>query len=308
MHTPAQKTAETGRDSPLSDGGDRYIIRRPRSTGTPFLPHIPAGAQTSMNRGRLFVNIRLDAWAATLVAVFVSSVAFTWYGMTNRNPVQSEKEYDFFRDRYGPDHFSEREEEWMIRDFFQDRRHGVFVDVGANHYQGGSKTYYLETRLDWSGIAVEPQTEFQPDYAKFRPQTKFFPFFVSDMSNETARLYVIKKASFVASSDEEFVKQFGQPDEVRDVPTITLNDLLAAEGITTIDFLSMDIELHEPQALKGFDIQRFRPSLVAIEGLLPVRQQILDYFARNGYVLLGKYMWVDRENMYFAPLPAAAAP
>jgi FkbM family methyltransferase len=261
-----------------------------------------------MSRTRPLVNISLDAWALALVAVFVSSVAVTWYGMTHRNPVQSDKEYDYFRDRYGPDHFTEREEDWIIRDFFQDRRDGVFVDVGANHYQATSKTYYLETRLGWSGIAIEPQTEFQADFARFRPRTKFFPFFVSDVSNDTARLYVIKSSSTVASSDQEFVKQFGRPDEVRNVPTITLNDLLEAEGIRAIDFLSIDIELHEPQALKGFDIRRFKPSLVAIEGLLPVRQPILDYFARNGYVLLGKYIWVDRENMYFAPLPDAPAP
>jgi FkbM family methyltransferase len=258
-----------------------------------------------MSRTAPHIDVRLDAWTLLLAGSFVVAVTFPlWVAKfaAESHPVQSAAELEYFRERYGPDRFTEREEEWLIRDYFQDRRGGVFVDVGANHYQQTSKTYYLESRLGWSGIAIEPQTEFQADYATHRPRTKFFPFFVSDTSNDTARLYVIKRASTVASSDEAFVKQFGQPDDVRDVPTITLNDLLAAEGVTKIDFLSMDIELHEPQALKGFDIQRFKPALVAIEGLLPVRQQILDYFARNGYVLLGKYMWVDRENMYFAPL------
>ena len=45
--------------------------------------------------------------------------------------------------------------------------------------------------------------------------------------------------------------------------------------------MSMDIELAEPQALAGFSIGRFNPSLVAVEAHPPVRQQILDYFARN---------------------------
>ena len=84
------------------------------------------------------------------------------------------------------------------------------------------------------------------------------------------------------------------------MPTITLNDLLRAEGISKIDLLSIDIELHEPQALKGFDIKRFKPSLVCIEALPPVRQQILDYFAANGYVVVGKYVWVDLENLCLA--------
>jgi len=72
-------------------------------------------------------------------------------------------------------------------------------------------------------------------------------------------------------------------------------------GVKAVDFLSMDIELHEPQALKGFDIERFRPALVCIEGLLPVRQQILDYFADHRYVLVGWYVRVHRKHFYFMP-------
>jgi FkbM family methyltransferase len=246
------------------------------------------------------------------IAVLVYLVAFAvwksyvWGRTTPINPVQSAKEMAPLRQRYGPEHYTEREEEWLIRDFFQDRRDGFFVDVGANHFQDANKTYYLESKLGWSGLAVEPQTRFAADYAAHRPRTKFLPFFVSDVSNETARLYVINRASMVASSDKEFVEQFGKPDEERDVPTITLNDLLDSEDVKHIDFLSIDIELHEPQALKGFDIGRFRPSLVCIEALQPVRQQILDYFTSHGYVIVGKYIWVDLENMYFAPLGATA--
>ena len=77
-----------------------------------------------------------------------------------------------------------------------------------------------------------------------------------------------------------------------------------AEGIDKVDLLSIDVELHEPQALKGFDINRFKPALVCIEGLIQTRQHILNYFARHGYVPVAKYIWVDRENLYFAPLDA----
>jgi FkbM family methyltransferase len=223
-------------------------------------------------------------------------------GKAAPNPVVSAAEMEYFRKKYGPSHYSEREEEWMIRDYFQDRRDGFFVDVGAHHFKSASKTYYLEEKLGWSGLAIEPQREFAEEYTKYRPRTKFLPFFVSDVSNEKARLYVLNKMRSVASSNSDFVKQFGQPDEVREVPTITLTDLLDAQGIKKIDFLSMDIELHEPQALKGFDIARFSPSLVCIEALAPVRQQILDYFARHDYVIVGKYVWVDLENLYFEPL------
>jgi FkbM family methyltransferase len=224
----------------------------------------------------------------------------------NGSSAMSATELAAFKQKYGPDHYSEREEEWLIRDYFQDRRGGVFVDVGANHYKVASKTYYLESKLGWSGIAIEPQIEFGNEYKAYRPRTRFLPFFVSNESNHTARLYLRRKMDQIASSNETFVKSFGAPAEVREVPTMTLDDILESEKIQQIDFLSMDIELHEPQALEGFHIERFKPSLVCVEGLLPVRQQILDYFAAHGYVVIGKYMWVDLENLYFEPLSSRA--
>jgi FkbM family methyltransferase len=248
--------------------------------------------------------MRAPTAALCLTTLIVGLAAGFAAGRRSETQVVSEtaREMAPFRAKYGPGHNSEQQEEWFIRDFFHDRRDGTFVDVGANHYRNSSKTYYLETELGWSGIAIEPQREFAEGYAQHRPRTKFLPFFVSDVSNQTAKLYVLKRLSVVSSSNREFVEGFGKPDEVRDVPTITLDDVLKAEGISHPDFVSMDIELHEPHALKGFDIDRFRPSLVCIEGLLPVRQEILNYFAEHRYVLVGKYVWVDLMNFYFAPL------
>jgi FkbM family methyltransferase len=266
------------------------------------------GGDGSMTVLQRILARKFDLWELTLTGFFLGLVSLAFFlPRIPSNPVQSEAEYERFAATYGPGHYSEREEEWLIRDFFKDRRNGYFVDVGANHYRFASKTYYLESVLGWSGLAVEPQAQFATDYKEHRPRTKFMPFFVSDQSDQTARLYVLSRSPMVASSDREFVSQFGSPDEVRSVPTITLNDLLDRERVAAIDFLSMDIEQHEPQALQGFDIQRFKPELVCIEALLPVRQAILDYFARNGYVVIGKYVWVDRENFYFMPLGSAPA-
>jgi FkbM family methyltransferase len=257
-----------------------------------------------MTRNRRVFTV--DLWeCALLLAALAVALWLAWHAgrrAADPHPVLSAREIETFRSRYGPFHYSEREEEWLIRDYFQGRREGVFVDVGANHYRDASKTYYLEAKLGWSGLAIEPQREYAADYAKHRPRTKFLPLFVSDVSNATARLYILREQPMGASSDRQFVAQFGAPDEVREVPTATLNEILDAHGVREIDFLSMDIELHEPRALAGFDLQRFKPELVCVEGLLPVRQEILDYFARRRYVIVGKYIWVDRENLYFAPL------
>lgn len=226
-----------------------------------------------------------------------------WAYNFKRAQVAPHFETEHFEDIYGPDRFSQHGEEWLIRDFFQDRRNGFFVDVGAHHYRDFSNTYYLETELGWKGIAIEPQTEFAADYARHRPNTAFRSFFVSDASNELAKLYAQRGKTLVSSGNRDFNRLFGEGEITSvDVPTITLNDLLDHEGVTRVDFLSMDIELWEPKALAGFDIERFRPALVCIEGHLAVRQEILDYFARHGYVLVGQYLRADEWNIYFRPL------
>lgn len=204
---------------------------------------------------------------------------------------------------YGPARYSQFAEEWIIRDFFKDKRDGVFVDVGANHYRDSSTTFYLEERLGWSGLAVEPLAQFEADYKAHRPRTRFLPFFVSDASDQLAKMYVLDKHTVVSSSDKAFTERTGKNPREIQVPTITLDDLLPKNGIERFDFLSMDIELSEPKALAGFDIDRFRPTLVCIEAHDEVRQWILDYFARHGYVIVGKYLPADEHNLYFTPLP-----
>ena len=203
---------------------------------------------------------------------------------------------------YGPGRYSQFAEEWIIRDFFKDRRDGFFLDVGANHYRDSSTTYYLEERLGWSGFAIEPLREFEADYKTHRPRTRFFAFFVSDVSDDVAKMYVLDKHTVVSSADKAFTERTGANPREIVVPTITLNDLLAANAVEGIDFLSMDIELSEPKALAGFDVRRYRPQLVCIEAHPEVRQQILDYFAQNGYVIVGKYLPADEHNLYFMPL------
>jgi len=204
------------------------------------------------------------------------------------------------REKYGPERFSQFGEEWIIRDFFQDRPDRIFLDVGSSHHQQFNNTYYLETVLGWSGIAVDALQEFAKGYEANRPRTRFVAMFASDVADSNVQFFVPDNHQ-VSSSDPAFAKKGGGTPKAREVPTTTLNALLDAAKITKVDFLSMDIELAEPKALAGFDIDRFRPDLVCIEAHPEVRQQILDYFDRHGYVIVGKYLRVDPHNLYFQP-------
>ena len=85
------------------------------------------------------------------------------------------------------------------------------------------------------------------------------------------------------------------------MPTVTLTQVLDDADVHRVDFVSMDIEQAEPQALRGFDIDRFKPALVCVEAHESTRQWLLNYFHDHGYVPVGRYLALDALNFYFAP-------
>jgi len=193
--------------------------------------------------------------------------------------------------------YSQFNEELIIRGLIDDRRGGFFVDVGSYHWKDMSTTYFLEKHLGWSGIAVDAQAELAAGYAENRASTKFFGYAVTEKSGEVLKLYLAFGAS---SLDPNWLKRLGQQGQsnVVVVPTITLGDLLAREGVTRIDFLSIDVEGSEPRVLAGFDIENYMPFLVCI-AVVANHDEISAYFEAHGYEHI--YGTPDPLNWYFRP-------
>jgi FkbM family methyltransferase len=202
--------------------------------------------------------------------------------------------------------YSQHKEELIARDFFHDKRDGVFLDVGCASPIQDSNTYYLEKHLGWSGIAVDALPEFAQPWERKRPRSRFFNFYVSDHADTVEPFY--RSALRGTSSGTKMTTGPGGKEvavtELK-VATTTLNKLLDTNGVTRVDFLSMDIEGHEPAALAGFDIERFKPALACVEAKPENRDTLKAYFTSHGYEQLEKYVAYDAVNYYFAPRGAA---
>jgi FkbM family methyltransferase len=206
----------------------------------------------------------------------------------------------------GTKRYSQDDEELIIRDFFRDRQGGFFVDVGAGHYQRFSTTFYLEEQLGWSGVAIDALSEWADDYRKHRKRTSFVNALITDKARGLQTFYRADDFPEVSAVSKELAeaqaRAFSDSGTVseRTVPTSTLDAVLERQGVQAIDFLSMDIEEHEPAALAGFDIDRFHPELVCIEAHPAVRDALWQYFRRHGYVRQDQYLAWDSANWYFA--------
>ena len=83
--------------------------------------------------------------------------------------------------------------ELNIRDFFQDRQGGFFVDVGCAWPIKASNTYYLEKHLGWTGIGIDALNDYAAAWKEKRPNSKFFNFLVTKNSEGSGKFYILLK-------------------------------------------------------------------------------------------------------------------
>ena len=91
------------------------------------------------------------------------------------------------------------------------------------------------------------------------------------------------------------------PESVINVPTRTLDSILLEAGAPSdFDFLSIDVEGHEIEVLRGFDIGRWRPRLILLE------DHVADltrhrYLTAAGYRIIRRY----ENNGWYVPRDSA---
>lgn len=125
------------------------------------------------------------------------------------------------------------DEELIIRDFFQDRRNGIFLDVGCAWPIDANNTYYLEKHLGWTGIGVDALSDYAEAWQRERPTSRFFSYLVTSRSGGTGTFFRSPDPG-LSSTDRDSAsgKNFGEtlePEKI-EVPMITLTDLLDREA------------------------------------------------------------------------------
>ena len=70
------------------------------------------------------------------------------------------------------------------------------------------------------------------------------------------------------------------------IPVRTLNDILAPTPYRTIDYLNIDCEGHDYEALQSIDLDAYRPKIITIEALDETSAaKLREYLISKGYAL-----------------------
>ena len=170
---------------------------------------------------------------------------------------------------------------------------GFFVEAGAHDGYSDSNTYYLERIKGWSGVLVEPMLGNYRACVAQRPNSIAFHCALVDPSYSTGTIdiHFCDRMSWVEGAldlDEAARRasawKTAEPAMFR-VPARTLASILDEVGSPRIDFLSLDVEGSEPQALRGLDLARHRPIWILVECRTPeMRIAVCDLL--TGYELV----------------------
>jgi FkbM family methyltransferase len=194
----------------------------------------------------------------------------------------------------------EAEEKELVWKFFGQKRDGVFVEVGANDPVAGSQTWLLEQN-GWRGVLVEPQASLCEKLRPARPRSQIFQVACSCPGSEGQADLILTEydgnATLKPQRDSHGINYVGA-ERVR---ITTLDSVLEAAGLSHIDFLSLDVEGHELEVMRGLDFAKFKPDLILIED--GVRNLAKHNFLKScGYKLVKRTTlnnwYVPREQKF----------
>ncbi len=200
--------------------------------------------------------------------------------------------------------YSQHNQDYIIyNNFFKEKKDGVFFDVGGNHPLNINNTRYFE-EIGWNGYVFEPLPSMQPLWEKHR-KAKFFPLGASDKADELT-FSVVKNVtgwedmlSFVKKTRDKTYAGHETEDII--IKVVPLRDVLKKENIVHIDYMSIDVEGHELNVVKGIDFNEVKISVLTIENAPPGStgygdDNIRKLMFKNDYILWGRI--IDLDDIY----------
>jgi len=193
-------------------------------------------------------------------------------------------------------------EDRILDALFADRTTGYCAEVGAYDGRTGSATLHFEN-TGWQCLLVEPN----PDcIEQIRANRSCVVEHCAASSAEGETTF------FLADNVEQMSTVEADPDHLRwiaevggsireiTVRTARLDDLLDAAGFPELQFLTIDVEGHELEVLRGLSLERFTPRVVILEeNLGRGESDVARHMAARGYVNFkrtGVNDWYARED------------
>ncbi|XP_069193568.1 protein Star-like [Procambarus clarkii] len=192
-----------------------------------------------------------------------------------------------------------------IQKLYSNQRGGFFVEAGAYDGERISNTLHLEKELGWTGLLIEPDNEnYKKLLTKHRkawishsclsqesyPKEEVLISLVSGdlIGNDRRYSSYLQGVKLNSTVYNDFLKTWEESYSV--VQCFPLASYLLALNVSTVDFLSLDIQGAEKSVLKNFPWDRITIRAMVVEEVhfKDFNHQFVDDMKNRGFVLVDK--------------------
>ena len=156
----------------------------------------------------------------------------------------------------------------VLKKIFYQQEKGFYIDVGCQNPIKNNNTYLLYKK-GWEGINIDLDKDNIDLFNSARPKdSNFNKAISSDIKN--VELYFYHKKSPINTIDKKTSDfQKAKVTSIKKINTDTLDNIILNSKYKnhTFDLLSIDVEGHELDVLKGFDLDKYSPKVIVVEYL-----------------------------------------
>ena len=157
-------------------------------------------------------------------------------------------------------------EDLVVKEIFKNKKNGFYVDVGCYHPIEGNNTHLL-FKKGWTGVNIDLNQTSIELFNIARKNEKNLNIAISNKSQKI-KFYYRKKINMLNTINKKFAKNsFKKGFKIGYVQSETLNSILGKSKIKNkkIDFLNLDIEGNDINALKSLNFRKYNPKLICVE-------------------------------------------
>ncbi len=157
----------------------------------------------------------------------------------------------------------------IVDRIFSEVNKGIYIDIGCNHPIKYNNTYLLHQR-GWEGINIDLDKKSIDEFNKFRPNDHNVKSLVSSNNEDTKKIYYFHERSAINTVEKEIFEHGDTKEEdieIKYEKTQTINNIIERSIYKDkeINFMSIDIENHEYEALKNFDFRKYNLDIIVTE-------------------------------------------
>ncbi len=156
----------------------------------------------------------------------------------------------------------------ILEKIFKNQDKGIYIDVGCQHPIKNNNTYLLYKK-GWEGINVDLDKDNIDLFNASRSKDNNFNKALSSDVNDVDLYFYHKKSPINTINKRTSEFQKAKVSSIKKIKTDTLDNIILNTKYknSSFDLLSIDVEGHELEVLKGFNLFKFSPNVIVVEYL-----------------------------------------